>query len=238
MTAAEAKSGRYTYYICHSLLKQGKGTCDTPRLNAKAFEGLIIEQLRENVLTESNIRALVKLVDEEMDGVAHEQRQRLETIEAELEEVKRKLARIWQFVESTDIEMADAADRIKEHRERQAQLEDAAQEARAELAARRGMLDSADTIAAFAEEMGEFLKTSELTETRAFVRSFVKGSAGEAGPGRHHLHHPHAGGQSHRGSGRLGDSPEWGCYELGTIWWAWMDSNQRPQSYQDCALTA
>ena len=28
--------------------------------------------------------------------------------------------------------------------------------------------------AAFAEEMSEFLKTSELTETRAFVRSFVK----------------------------------------------------------------
>ena len=174
MTAAEAKSGRYTYYICHSLLKRGRGTCDTPRLNAKAFEGLIIEQLRENVLTESNIRALVKLVDEEMDGVAREQRQKLEIIEAELDEVKRKLARIWQFVESTDIEMADAADRIKEHRERQAQLEDAAQEARYELADRRGMLDSADTIAAFAEEMSEFLKTSDLTETRAFVRSFVK----------------------------------------------------------------
>ncbi len=174
MTAAEAKSGKYTYYICHSLVKQGKGTCDTPRLNAKAFEGLIIEQLRENVLTESNIRALVKLVDEEMDGVAREQRQKLETIEAELEEVKRKLARIWQFVESTDIEMADAADRIKEHRDRQAQLEDAAQDARAELADRRGMLDSADTIAAFAEDMSDFLKTSELTETRAFVRSFVK----------------------------------------------------------------
>ena len=32
MTAAEAKSGKYTYYICHSLLKRGKGTCKTPRL--------------------------------------------------------------------------------------------------------------------------------------------------------------------------------------------------------------
>ncbi len=35
-------------------------------------------------------------------------------------------------------------------------------------------MDSADTIAAFASEMSEFLKTSELTETKAFVRSFVK----------------------------------------------------------------
>ncbi len=174
MTAAEAKSGRYTYYICHSLLKRGKGTCDTPRLNARSFEGLIIEQLRENVLTESNIRDLVKLVDEEMDGIAREQRQQLETIEAELEEVRRRLARIWQFAETTDVEMADAADRIREHRERQAQLEDAAREARAALDDRRGTLDSADTIAAFASEMSEFLKTSELTETKAFVQSFVK----------------------------------------------------------------
>ena len=36
------------------------------------------------------------------------------------------------------------------------------------------MLDSADIIAVFAKEMSEFLKTSELTKTRAFVRSFVK----------------------------------------------------------------
>ena len=174
MTAAEAKSGRYTYYICHSLLKRGKGTCETPRLNAKSFEKLIVSEIRENVLTESNIRDLVKLLDEEMDGVAREQRDRLETIEEELEDVKKRLGRIWQVIETTDIEMADASERIREHRERKEKLEIAAEEARALLSDRRQFLDSADTIAAFAAEMSEFLKTSELTETKAFVRSFVK----------------------------------------------------------------
>ena len=174
MTAAEAKSGKYTYYVCHSLLKRGSGTCKTPRLNAKNFEELIVTNIRENVLTESNIRDLVKLLDEEMDGVAAEQRERLETIEEELEEVKRRLGRIWQAIETTDIEMADASDRIREHRERKEKLEIAAEEARAILAERRVMLDSADTIATFAADMSEFLKTSELTETKAFVRSFVK----------------------------------------------------------------
>ncbi len=174
MTAAEAKSGRYTYYICHSLLKRGKGTCETPRLNAKSFEKLIVSEIRENVLTESNIRDLVKLLDEEMDGVAREQRERLETIEEELEDVKKRLGRIWQVIETTDIEMADASERIREHRERKEKLEIAAEEARALLSDRRQFLDSADTIAAFAADMSEFLKTSELTETKAFVRSFVK----------------------------------------------------------------
>ena len=174
MTAAEAKSGKYTYYICHSLLKRGKGTCKTPRLNAKSFEKLIVNEIRENVLTESNIRDLVKLLDEEMDGVARDQRERLQTIEEELEDVKKRLARIWNHIETTDTEMADASDRIREHRERKEKLEIAAEEARALLKERRQFLDSADTIATFAAEMSEFLKTSELTETKAFVCSFVK----------------------------------------------------------------
>ena len=174
MSAAEAKSGKYTYYVCNSLLKRGSGACKTPRLNAEKTEKLIVNEIRANVLTESNIRDLVKLLDEEMDGVAREQRERLESIDEELEEVKRRLGRIWNAIETTDIEMADASDRIREHRERKEKLEIAAEEARALLAERRVVLDSADTIAAFAEEMSEFLKTSELTETRAFVHSFVK----------------------------------------------------------------
>ena len=162
MTAAEAKSGKYTYYICHSLLKRGKGTCKTPRLNAKSFEKLIVNEIRENVHTESNIRDLVKLLDEEMDGVARDQRERLQNIEEELEDVKKRLARIWNHIETTDIEMADASDRIREHRERKEKLEIAAEEARALLKERRQFLDSADTIA------------TEMSETKAFVGSFVK----------------------------------------------------------------
>ena len=114
MTAAEAKSGKYTYYICHSLLKRGKSACKTPRLNAKNFEKLIVNEIRENVLTESNIRDLVKLLDEEMDGVARDQRERLQNIEEELEDVKKRLARIWNHIETTDTEMADASERIRE----------------------------------------------------------------------------------------------------------------------------
>ena len=39
MTASEAKGGQYTYYVCQTLLKRGSGTCETPRLNSKWFEG-------------------------------------------------------------------------------------------------------------------------------------------------------------------------------------------------------
>ena len=74
----------------------------------------MVAKIRSNILTEGNIRDLVKGVAEEMDGVTREQRKRLETIEDELEEVKRKLGRIWHFIETSDAVMTDASDRIRE----------------------------------------------------------------------------------------------------------------------------
>ena len=129
----------------------------------------------------------MKIVDEEMDGVAREQRKRLKVIEDELENVKKRLGRIWHVIETTDIEMADATDCIKEHRERKEKLEVAAEEARSTLSQRRVTLDKAETITAFAQDMSEYLRTSELTESRAFIRSFVKEI--DVRPGRAVIHY-------------------------------------------------
>ena len=174
LSGQDAKSGQFAYYVCQSIMKRGKDACETPRLNARRFEELVVGKIRSNILTESSITELVKVVDEEMDGVAREQRKRLQTVEDELEDVKRKLGRIWHVIETTDIDIADAAGRIKEHRDRQERLEDAAAEARAILADRRAVLDDVETITAYAKDMRDFLNQSELTERRAFIESFVK----------------------------------------------------------------
>ena len=61
-----------------------------------------------------------------------------------------------------------------EHRERKERLEDAAADARAIVSQRRAYLDDVSTIAAYAKDMKDFLNESELTERRAFIKSFVK----------------------------------------------------------------
>ena len=174
LSGQDAKSGQFSYYVCQSIMKRGKDACDTPRLNARRFEELVVDKIRSNILTEGSIRALVKVVDEQMDGVAQEQRKRLRTIDDELEDVKRKLGRIWHAIETSNIDIADASDRIKEHRERKERLEDAAADARAILSGHRAHLDDVKTISAYAKDMRDFLNESELTERRAFIESFVK----------------------------------------------------------------
>ena len=174
LSGQDAKSGKFSYYVCQSVMKRGSGACDAPRLNAQRFEELVVGKIRENVLTESNIRKLVKLVDEEMDGVAREQRQRLETIESELVDVKRRLDRLYNLVETTDLNVDDFKPRIREHRDRQEKLEASAEEARTILSQRREVLDDVETITSYAQDLSVFLNESELTERRAFIESFVK----------------------------------------------------------------
>ena len=176
-----ALSGRYSsrgtfpYYVCHSFVKRAPGACDSPRVDARQFEELVVSSIRSNILTEGNIRNLVKVVDEQMDGVSGEQRKRLETIESELPDVRGRLGRLYDLVETTtEFNMADFAHRIRDHKERQERLESAAEGARAILSQRRAVLDDVRTITAYAQDMNRFLRKSELTERRAFIETFVK----------------------------------------------------------------
>ena len=139
LSGQDSKSGTFSYYVCQSLMKRGSGACDAPRLNARRFEEKVVGKIRSNILTEGNIRDLVKVVDEEMDGIAREQRKRLKTVDSELTDVRRRLDRLYNLVETTDLDMADV-----------------------------------NTIAAYAQDMSEFLNESELTERRAFIETFVK----------------------------------------------------------------
>ena len=164
--------------------------------------------------------------------MACEQWQKLQSIEEELEEVKRRLGRIWHAIETTDIEMADASDRIKEHRERKEKLEVAADEARMLLSERRALAEKMDTIAAVVEEMSEL---TELTD-QGLCPVLRQGDRGQARQGRYRLLHTNPGRLSDRWIGRRGGGSARAGYEFGASWWARQGSNLRPIGYEPTAL--
>ena len=174
LSGQDAKSGRFHYYVCQSLIKRGSGGCDTPRLNARRFEELIVGRIRSSVLTERIIGDLAKVVAKELDGLVREQRRRLETIESELADVRRRLGRLWDIVETTDDVPADMDIRIKANSERRSLLEASLKEAESILSQRRSVKNDLEAIVARAQDMGEFLNESELSERKAFAETFVR----------------------------------------------------------------
>lgn len=54
------------------LLKKGSGSCSTHYLNSRKFERLVIDKIKERILTENNLRKLITMVNEEMEAASTE----------------------------------------------------------------------------------------------------------------------------------------------------------------------
>ena len=175
LSGQDAKGGRFHYYVCQSLIKRGKDACDTPRLNARHFEQLIVRRIRSSILAKDGNDDMTTVVVKELDRLVQEQRGRIETIESELKDVRRRLDRLWDFVESTDDDLArTATPRIGANKDQQARLEASLQEANAILSQRRATRDGVATVTAKTLDMAEYPEESELPERKAFVETFVR----------------------------------------------------------------
>ena len=174
LSGHHTKSSRYSYYVCQSILKQGREACKTPRLNAHRLETLVIERIRSNFLTESNVRELVKLVDEEMEVIASEQRQRPDSTESEPADMRRRPGRLWDLMETTKNGQADTLLPVNDLRDRQGRLQAPAAEAAGILSRFRVAGDDPEAIVTDPRKLNELLSKSEPSERRAFVEAFVE----------------------------------------------------------------
>jgi len=174
LVGQDAKSGQFTYYVCGTLLKKGAGSCPTRYLNSQQFESLVIEKIKEHVLTTENLTKLVHIVNEEMDSLVPEYRQRLDSIIDEIADVDRRLERLYDALETGKIQLADLAPRIQQLRQRRERLQAARWEMEQQLSDRRVELADSEIVTRYVADLHDLLNESSLAERKSFVRSFVK----------------------------------------------------------------
>ena len=174
LVCQEAKGGRFSYYVCGTLLKQGAGACEAAYLNSRKFEKLVIDKIKERILTEDNLRELVRLVNEEMDAEAAGVKERLEVILGETDDIRARLSRLYDALETGKLSLNDLAPRIQALRHQQDQLEAARLDLEEVLAARKVELTDVALVKSYVEDLKEVLSNSPLSEQKAFIRSFIK----------------------------------------------------------------
>ncbi len=174
-SAQGAKSGQFAYYICGTLFREGAGTCSARYLNAPRLEAFVVEKIRERILTEETIVELVTLVAEEIDAMAGELSGRLEVIEAELSNVRKRLERLYEAIETSDLTLEVLSPRIMSLRHREEQLEAARDDAETQLEQRRVELPNTEEIARYVADFREFLQDGTIPERKALIRNFVEG---------------------------------------------------------------
>lgn len=175
LVGQDAKNGKFSYYVCGTLLKRGAGTCKAKYLNAQKFEGVVVEEIKQRVLTQENLHQLVTMVNEEMDSSTSEYKKQLDAIDFEFQEVSRRLGKLYDALETDKLGLNDLAPRIQDLRQRQEHLSLAKQNLEDKYSDRRVQLSDLKFIEKCADDLKELLSSkSSLIERRAFIRSFVK----------------------------------------------------------------
>ena len=174
-SAQGAKSGQFAYYICGTLFREGAGTCSARYLNAPKLETFVVEKIRERILNEETIVALVQLVAEEIDAMAGELSGRLEVVEAELSDVRKRLEKLYEAIETSELTLEVLSPRIMSLRHREEQLEAAREDAETQLEQRRVELPNTEEIARYVADFRDFLKDGTIPERKALIRNFVEG---------------------------------------------------------------
>ena len=170
-----AKSGQYGYYICGTLFREGAGTCSARYLNAPRLEAFVVEKIRERILTEETILALVTMVAEEIDAMAGELSGRLEVVEAELGDVRKRLEKLYEALETSELTLEVLSPRILSLRLREEQLEAARDDAERQLEQRRVELPTTEEIKEYVADFRDFLEEGTIPECKTLIRNFVEG---------------------------------------------------------------
>ncbi len=174
LTGQDAKSGKFSYYICGSLTKKGAGSCSTPYLNSTKFERLVTSKIKEHILTPGNLTELVRLVNEEMDAATIAYKSEMDTIMSEIGTVEQRLGNLYNAIENGNIEFNLLKPRLQELKSQHDRLLTRKAELETVLSQRKIELASPEIVKQYVDDLCQFIDSSELTERRAFIKSFVK----------------------------------------------------------------
>ena len=121
-----------------------------------------VVKIRERILTEETIVALVTMVAEEIDAMAGELSGRLEVVEAELGDVRKRLEKLYEAIETSELTLEVLSPRILSLRHREEQLEAARDDAERQLEQRRVELPNTEEIKEYVADFRDFLKEGDV----------------------------------------------------------------------------
>jgi site-specific DNA recombinase len=169
-----AKSGNFHYYLCSTKSKSGKSACNQKALNVDKFDSFIIKVIKDRIITEENVRKLVHLVREELESLIEKYTSDLIYIDHALEDKKKRVDKLFDTIETSDLDISDITPRIKRLNAEIEKLEE--DKAKLELRiSRNDFPDLDDTeLEPYIKDFTRTLNMGSLFEKKSFIRSFIK----------------------------------------------------------------
>jgi site-specific DNA recombinase len=168
-----AKTSRYHYYECFTRLSQGKDVCGARMVRRDKIEGFVIEKLKSRVLTDENLRQLVELTNETILEGRGDLAKQLKAVQAQLKDVRRRLGKLYDAIETGKMDAKTLAPRIRELQQKEADLEEKRTECQLAMEAASPQVDYRQVKAAV-QDLRNLLSEGAITEQKGFLRSFIR----------------------------------------------------------------
>ena len=164
---------RYHYYMCGNARRKGREVCPSPILSKDRVVGFIIDRIKSYILTEENLEELVRLTNEELCQSCSENRERLELIQAQIEEMDSRLGKLYDALETGEFKGGELAPRIQALFQKKEELQQT--KADTEEALRYQAVDMAapQVVRECVDNLRGLLERSSIIEQRGFLKSFV-----------------------------------------------------------------
>jgi site-specific DNA recombinase len=170
----QGSSPRYRYYMCGNARRKGREVCSSPNLPKDKIEGLVVDRIKDYVLTEENLEELVQLTNEELAQTSSEDRERLVILEGPIADVESRLGKLYDALETGEFKTSDLAPRIRALVQKKEELQQAKADIEERL--RHEILDTVDlnVVQHYTSDLRNLLVKSSITEQRSFLKSFVE----------------------------------------------------------------
>ena len=172
----------------------------------------------EKVLSPGYLEGLVRLVNEDLDTDYSLLKGKMDTIDLELHDVKSRLGKLYEALETGTLTIDDLAPRIKDLKARQDGLQQKRVQTEADMVLEGVQHVDVDVVKSYAEDLRNLLGNSDLVQSKDFRRSFVKRITIEGGNVRVEYSLPMP--------PEVLNNQKEKVLPLDTLWWAILGSNQ------------
>ena len=148
--------------------------CNGPMINAKKLEAIVVDRIKENILTEENLRALVDLVNEELGLYKRRAMEQLDSLNREAKSVEQSLANLYTALESGKVDIDDLASRLKELRARQREIDEKKDEALDEMNQTDGSVFDPLAMNHHLEDLQTILQSASFLQCKTFLGTFIR----------------------------------------------------------------
>ena len=109
LVGQEAKGGKFSYYVCDTLLKKGADSCEARYYNSRKLEAVVIETLKNHIINKESLEGFIDRVNSSMGNEKSSCHNELAIVGNEINTISGCLDRLYDALETGKVDLDDLA---------------------------------------------------------------------------------------------------------------------------------